>query len=281
MVIQGYRIRNMQLNELPLVLDWAKEEGWNPGIYDTIPFYAADPSGFFVGELNGEIIGAACAINYDKSNAFFGLYIVKKAFRGQGYGFAITQHCLNYANDRNIGLDGVLENIHLYERVRFKMYYKNIRYEHVPKSLIRPITNIKPLRDIPFINLAQYDRQCFPANRNTFLNAWINQPSTEALAYISNGELKGYGVSRRCFSGYKIGPLFADNALIAEALFLNLQARQSGPIYIDIPEINDIGLSLVEKYQMKPVFATARMYTHSLPKIEYDKIIGVTTFELG
>lgn len=281
MMSKAYIIRNMQDYELPMVLDWAKDEGWNPGLYDAIPFYTADPLGFFVGELNGEVIAAVCAVNYDDANAFYGLYIVKKAFRGQGYGLALTNHCLGYAHERNIGLDGVLENIHLYERIGFKMYYKNIRFEHFPQSISNHSFNIKPLVNIDFINIAKYDRQCFPAPRNTFLKAWINQPQTEAFGYMVNGGLKGYGVIRRCISGYKIGPLFADNATIAEALFLKLQDKKSGPIYIDIPEINAIGLSFVEKYQLKPVFATARMYTNGLPKLDYNKIIAVTSFELG
>jgi hypothetical protein len=29
---------------------WANAESWNPGVYDANSFYAADPSGFFLGE---------------------------------------------------------------------------------------------------------------------------------------------------------------------------------------------------------------------------------------
>ena len=33
-----------------------------------------------------------------------------------------------------------------------------------------------------------------------------------------DNKLQGYGVIRKCYQGYKIGPLFADNAKIAETL---------------------------------------------------------------
>jgi GNAT superfamily N-acetyltransferase len=280
---EQYKIRNLKAHELTIALDWAKEEGWNPGVYDAKTFFVADPFGFFAGELNGEIIAVSSAVNYDNNNAFWGLYIVKKSFRGNGYGLALSKHCYQYTRNRNLGLDGVLENVKLYERFGFKMFYKNYRYQHFPLPLHHSISKkIKPLQSIEFNKIASYDLECFPAPRTAFLKAWISQPESDAVGYIDQNMLRGFGVCRRCISGYKIGPLFADNFQIANAIFLTLQNNKGqNPIYIDIPEINQAGLELVNKYQMKAVFSTARMYLKELPEIDYNKIIAVTTFELG
>ena len=44
---------------------------------------------------------------------------------------------------------------------------------------------------------------------------------------------------RKCVTGYKIGPLFADNKLIAEDLFKKLNNfAVSSLIFLDIPEVN-------------------------------------------
>lgn len=278
----GYRIRKMKASELSIAVDWAKAEGWNPGLHDATTFYAADPNGFFIGELNGEAICVANAVNYDNRYSFFGLYIVKKGYRHQGYGIEMTKHCLAYAGNRNSGLDGVLENIPIYERTGYHFYYKNIRYQHMGLPSSMDDAHIQPLTSIPFEDIVEYDRTCFFSSRDRFLKQWISQPDAIALGYIDNGKLLGFGVCRQCYTGYKIGPLFADNSEIAEKLFLALQNNKpNSPVFIDIPETNIIGQMLVSKYKMQNVFATARMYTQELPALDYQKIVGVTTFEMG
>lgn len=277
---QPYHIRLMRPDELQIAIDWAKEEGWDPGIHDAETFYVADPNGFFVGEIDHEIISTACVINYDKHSAFGGLYIVKKPFREMGYGMAMTQHCLKYAGDRNIGVDGVLENVSLYEQIGFHFYFKNIRFKHIVRNLSVDDSHLIALSNIPFEQILAYDNKCFFANRAPFLKKWITQQDATALGYVTGNQLKGYGVCRKCDEGYKIAPLFADNAQIAETLFLALQAKKDF-ILIDVPEINDIGMALAKKYNMLSVFATARMYNHYKPNIADHKIIAVTSFEIG
>lgn len=49
-----YHIRPMQPEDLALALEWARQEGWNPGQADATLFMRADPQGFFVGELQGQ-----------------------------------------------------------------------------------------------------------------------------------------------------------------------------------------------------------------------------------
>ena len=50
-----YKIRRMNKKEVAdIAIKWAEKEGWNPGITDAEPFYAADPKGFFIGEIDGK-----------------------------------------------------------------------------------------------------------------------------------------------------------------------------------------------------------------------------------
>jgi len=82
-------IRRMTKDELVLALDWAADEGWNPGLFDAETFHAADPDGFLLGELDGEPIGSVSAVRYGMEFGFLGFYIVKPAYRGQGYGLRL------------------------------------------------------------------------------------------------------------------------------------------------------------------------------------------------
>ncbi len=84
---------------------------------------------------------------------------------------------------------------------------------------------------------------------------------------------------RRRREGHKIGPLVADNAVVAAGLFDPLSARvpAGDPVFLDVPEPNEAA----QAKRMSPVFETARMYTGDPPSCELDRVYGVTTFELG
>ncbi|MFW2572415.1 GNAT family N-acetyltransferase, partial [Legionella sp. 29fVS95] len=53
---KNYLVERMEKDEVNIAIDWAANEGWNPGLHDAECFYQADPHGFFAGKLNGKII---------------------------------------------------------------------------------------------------------------------------------------------------------------------------------------------------------------------------------
>jgi hypothetical protein len=183
------------------------------------------------------------------------------------------------------GGDGVLENVELYKQIGRVYAYRNARYQGVKPADWLGGDGTVDARDVPFSAIQVLDRACFPAQRDAFLNAWIHQTDAFALAITNEptDTLAGYGVVRKCFDGWKIGPLFATSPEGADTLFRSLIARiPAGDSFVlDIPEPNVEAMALVRRYGMSEVFATARMYTGPLPDITLAWIYGVTTFELG
>lgn len=280
--MENIKIRRMELPEIETALDWAAQEGWNPGLHDGNCFFSTDPNGFFIAEENGSVVGVISAVKYSSNFGFIGFYIVEQSYRGGMAGVALGKHAHSYLIDCNIGLDGVLERIENYKRIGFQYLYKNFRYEGVIDTNPVKEESIVEINKIPFIDILCYDRLCFPSDRADFLNCWLNMPDSKHFAKIENGKINGYGVIRKCRKGYKIGPLFADNVEIAERIFLKLcEATAPEPIYFDTPEANPLAVGLALKYGMKECFATARMYSRGSPKIDVQKIYGVTSFELG
>ena len=87
---------------------------------------------------------------------------------------------------------------------------------------------------------------------------------------------------RPCRVGFKIGPLFADDASAARDLFDALCNKIPGePVFLDIPENNPEALALAKDRGMKEVFGCAKMYYGPAPVLAESEIFGVTTFELG
>lgn len=277
-----YRIGRMSLPDVERAIDWAAGEGWNPGLSDAACFHAIDPNGFFKGEIDGRMIASGSAPIYDAQFAFIGLYVVEPAFRGMGYGLALTKAMFDHVGDLNAGLDGVEMMADRYARLGFRPAHRSVRYTMTPTTSWPGSEQIVPLTQVPFAEVTAYDRRHFFAPRDNFLKAWITQPKAVALGFVDTGRLKGYAVLRKCRSGYKIGPLFADQAEIAEALFIALCNRVIGePVFIDIPEPNHAGLKLAARYDMQPVFACQRMYLRGDPGLPLESIYGITSFEAG
>lgn len=283
MTNRPYSIRQMRRADLETAIAWATDEGWNPGLHDAECFFAADPTGFWIGCLEDEPIATISAVKYGDSFGFVGFYLVKPAYRGQGYGLQLWKAALQTVSGRNVGLDGVLAQQENYQKSGFYFAYRNVRYEGTGGGEGTPNSNLVALSTLPFDMIATYDRPFFPADRVQFLQRWIAQPDSAALGMVQDGTLVGYGVVRACRKGYKIGPLFADQPRFAETLFVALKATvpTGAPIYLDVPEPNAAAVNLAETYEMKRVFETARMYTQACPSLPDDRLFGVTTFELG
>lgn len=275
----AFTLRRMRRSELDLAIEWAACEGWNPGLHDADAFFPTDPHGFFLGILGDEPIGCVSAVAYDGRFGFIGFYIVRPEFRRRGFGKGIWRAATSHLGTRSIGLDGVVAQQVNYEKSGFRLAYSNVRYEGAAGGAAP--AGVVDLRSVPFAQVEAYDAPLFPAARSGFLRRWITQPESVALGIVVDGRLAGYGVVRRCRSGFKIGPLFADSDSLAEDLFRGLAARAEEPLYLDTPEVNGGAVALAERHGMRPVFRTARMYTQTAPALAHERIFGITTFELG
>jgi GNAT superfamily N-acetyltransferase len=276
-------IHPMTRAELDIGIGWAADEGWNPGLHDGDSFHATDPGGFLLGRLDGEPIGMVSAVKYGSGFGFIGFYIVRPAWRGQGHGLALWQAAMSRLQGRLVGLDGVVAQQDNYRRSGFQLAYNNVRHEGVPQRAARRDADVRPLAQVPFDELLRYDTTFFAEPREVFLLHWIAQRGSVVLGIQRNGGLAGYGVLRPCREAFKIGPLCADDAELADRLLRALVATlpAGARVQLDIPAVNPAAVALVAAHGLAPVFQTARMYTAAAPRLPLERLYGVTTFELG
>lgn len=282
-----FSIKVASFEDVKLATKWAEDEGWNPGLHDAKLYYQVDTIGFYMGYLDDEPIASISVVKYDNSFGFLGFYIVKPEYRGQRYGYQLWQKALTHLDGCNVGLDGVVDQQDNYKKSGFKLAHRNIRFVRkggVIESIEQAnADNIKPLSSLEFNDVKKYCASFFPADRNAFLKDWIKQDNSVALGYLENGALQGVGVIRQCASGYKIGPLFADSAEIARAIYLTLSGHvsENDDIFLDVPQVNNEAVKLAEQFAMTQCFETARMYTRTEPDIQLQRTFGITSFEVG
>ncbi|MCF8367262.1 MAG: GNAT family N-acetyltransferase [Bacteroidales bacterium] len=271
---------------LDTLIMWAEAEGWNPGPHDGEVFWQTDPDGYYGYYHDGKLIAGGSVVSYSGCFGFMGFFIVKPEYRSAGIGRKLWMERRNLLlsrikKDAAIGMDGVVAMQQFYSRGGFKIAYRDERYARKGERLnISP--NILPIEPGDYSDIEAYDTQCLGYSRPGFLKAWLNMPKCKTFKHILNRQITGFSVLRKAAVGYKIGPLFADDASIAEELYKAcLNEVRCEDVYLDIPVQNEKALELVKKYKASYVFECARMYYGTPPKQEIEKIFGITTFELG
>lgn len=279
-------IKQMNRDEFNVLVSWASKEGWNPGLNDAEIFWQTDPKGFIAAKIEGELVGGGSIVSYEGNYGFMGFFIIKPEYRGKGLGAELWFHRRDRLKARlkegaAIGMDGVFNMQAFYAKGGFEFTHREIRYEGIASSYEED-ESLKEAKEVPFEALSNYDEKHFPTRRESFLKAWITQPNARSLVMMDNKSITGFGTIRPCETGYKVGPLFADNETIALKLFQALSNHAiSHPIFLDVPETNEKAVEMVTELGMKEIFGCAKMYLGKEPKVASENIYGITTFELG
>ncbi|MCB0699991.1 MAG: GNAT family N-acetyltransferase [Chitinophagaceae bacterium] len=284
--MEELEIKQLDYAGLKELMQWTEEEGWNPGPHDAEVFWATDPQGFMGIYKDEELIGGGSIVSYNGDFGFMGLFLVKPEYRSKGIGSSLWFKRRNTLLSRlkegaTIGMDGVVAMQPFYAKGGFTIAFRDERYskageEHIVNE------HITSIQEEDMDAVLAYDKQCFGFDRPQFMRPWLQMPGTKTFKYMVGDELKGFAAVRRLQKDYKVCPLFADDAMVAEELYKAcLNSSTGAQLIMDIPVTNAQAVELVNKYNAEYIFECARMYYGTPPNLPIDKIFGITTFELG
>ena len=260
-------ITTMTVAELDMVLGWAAEEGWNPGLADATAFHAADPQGYFLARIGNTPVAAISVVNHDAHNAFLGLYLCRPDWRGRGIGLATWTHALRHAENRSVGLDGVPAQEGNYRASGFVRTGQSLRYVgRWPGQTNKGVRDATPL-DLP--QLIALDGRANGYARPRFLGGWTgtNTDLRATRVLTEAGEITSFATWRACGEGTKIGPIIAPDTAAALSLIADIAAlRPDGPLIIDLPEANTPLRRELDTAGFDIPFTTARMYRGAMPE---------------
>ena len=124
----GYDIVFLDMDGIRTAVEWARREGWNPGLKDAEAFAAQDPEGFLGLKVDGELAATISLVSYGPSFGFLGFYICRPDLRGKGLGLALWNAALALKPARTIGLDGVTAQQDNYRKTGFVLAHANFRH---------------------------------------------------------------------------------------------------------------------------------------------------------
>ena len=287
------RIRPLQRDDIPAVTDWARQAGFAPGSGDLAIYRHTDRQGIWVGWLGGERIGCITGVRYNAAYGFLGLYLVRPAWRGRGYGLQLWEHALEHLADLPcIGLEAAPDRVADYAGWGFAPASPTTRWQAIGDGAIPPAPasaegwRLLEGNAIPERAVQAFDAQREPSPRPHFLSQWLHHPAGTVLALIdAAGACHGFGRIRPCLmprgEGWRIGPLMAETPQAVALLLQGLLHRHPGVVLIDAPGANAAAAPLLEQLGFSPVGTTLRMYRGEAPAVSLRDVYGLACLELG
>ena len=140
------------------------KERWDVGPYYYQCVFAFDPKGFFVSEIDQELVNHVCAIRYPNSRSQLGGSVVTEKIRGRGYYAIDTKKALNYCNASytvHVGCDAFQSISHLAEGLGFRTawdtYIASFNLQNIADKLsVTTVSNnflVKSLHEMNFDKL--------------------------------------------------------------------------------------------------------------------------------
>ncbi|MGA2254722.1 MAG: GNAT family N-acetyltransferase [Thermoguttaceae bacterium] len=231
------RIREMNLDDVPLGCRLNDAAGWNQLPADWQRLLALEPTGCFVAEWHGQPVGTTCVTRFD-TIAWISMVLVDAAHRGRGVGTQLMRHALGWLDQcgtRTVRLDATALGRPVYEKLGFVGEYEVARWEGaaVGGELRAEIT---VAADSHMKAIAALDRQATGTPRGPLLaRLFAERPHGMRLA-AAQGRITGFSVVRLGGRARQIGPVVAldisSGSGLLDAAFFDHQGQA---VLLDVP----------------------------------------------
>ncbi len=283
-------------SDIDFVTEISRKEGFAPGVGDLRIYQNTDKQGLWVGWLNNTPLGCIAGVRYNENYGFIGLFLVKKKFRGRGFGLQLWRKAFDHLIDLPcIGLEAAPERVADYSKWGFTVSSKTTRWQWLGDGkLLKENFNIDDIYNFSFVEgssipsnaVEQFDEKRETTPRPHFLSNWLNHPAGRVIAVLDReGQCHGFGRIRPCLlqkgDGWRIGPLMADSSKLLKILLRKLIDSHPGLIIIDSPGINNSASELFEELGFKSESETFRMYRGYQPPVSMNDVYGLACLELG
>jgi ribosomal protein S18 acetylase RimI-like enzyme len=282
-----FAISTATRDELTEIVRMTIEEArWRASYKVVDAWWALDPAGFFVGRVDGELISQICAIRYDDSYGFMGLFVVRASHRGRRFGIRLAGHAIRHLDGCNISVSAELDRVADYARSGFVLTSDDFIYLGVAARCATEISFVVPYDESALDAVADYDRRCFPAARREFLARLFEMEDCVVYVYRQAGDVRGYVAAYPIHEAWTVAPCFADTLEIARELIHAAVNRVPEGALIEMNvqcenrQAQALVVAMVE-YQMEVELKLARMYTKGVPTIESAKVWLATFFFVG
>jgi predicted N-acetyltransferase YhbS len=233
-------IRTMRASDVDDALQLSTSVGWNQIAADWHRMYHLEPSGCFVAQYQGHVVGTTLCCLFGNV-AWLAMVIVQENLRGRGLGSLLVQRGLDFARQHGIDsvrLDATPLGQHVYRRFGFEPQFELIRMGGVVRTSnpTSPPSNltIRTASVVDLPALFEYDRHATHTDRHKLLDRLFSE-WTPLVACSRDGRVHGFLAHREGRLAIQPGPC-AGTRGAARALFRHaLSSRAGTSVIADIP----------------------------------------------
>jgi GNAT superfamily N-acetyltransferase len=228
-------------SELDDVSALVREARWNQLAADWRIFLAlgrlyAIPTG------EGRIVATTATLAYGGRFAWISMVLVAGEYRRRGFATRLMQQAMrDLAATKLVPvLDATPDGREVYRRLGFKDswgFQRLIRRERQSASAPAPAgVTVRPITDADWQAVCTYDAAAFGAERSAVLAGLRGRLPAADLIAMHADEIVGFLLGRDGRLAAHIGPLIADDDVIARALAVRALDAIDGPLFIDLAD---------------------------------------------
>lgn len=230
------KYRTMTADDIPDGLRLCRKAKWNQMEPDWQIFLQNSPGACMVATFQDQIVGTVTTIRYGHSFSWIGMVLVDPVFRRQGIGQQLLQEALQLLQaEETVKLDATPAGREVYLKLNFVDEYPLTRMNLMLTEAIPNYIRARAILKEDFPRLIEFDRNIFGADRASLLQ-WMWEKAPEFAFLIEEGnEIKGYSMGRYGHDFIHIGPIIAQNIVIAQDLLIPALNKCAGsPLILDV-----------------------------------------------
>jgi GNAT superfamily N-acetyltransferase len=249
-------IRTWKQADLAYITESIQREGWGHAKRDVERCWSLEPSGCFVAESDGDLVGHVFSVLFGEIG-WIGLLIVNPEKRGIGVGAVLMEAAISYLEDRGartIKLEAVAEAAPLYRRLGFADAFDSLRFHGIPQRNVkksRKTKTVSVMYEADIAEIAEFDAQYFGSNRLSVLKSLRSDFPQYCFYAKENQRTNGYIMARKTLNGLWLGPWVSIDSRVAELLFSKLLEaieKDAKEMRLGFPAVNRNATKLVNKY---------------------------------
>lgn len=233
-------IRQLNADDISAGLRLNSQNGWNQLARDWQRQLDLEPRGCFAAELDGQLVGTACACVFE-SIAWVNLVLVDQVYRGRGIGTSLMRWVLKYLDKREVStirLDATPLGRPIYERLGFETDYELVRYEGTPSGVPHEPVEVTVASADDLNEITRLDQQVTGTPRGRLLNYIQAHQLDPLLIVVGAGGIKGYASYRPGMRAWQIGPCLGANDACRALLAAIANRLEQQPVFLDIPALH-------------------------------------------
>lgn len=215
--------------------------------------------------------------------------IVKEDYRKFGIGKKLFRQVMDVMKERNVGGTSLSNRITFYAQFGWTIKSYTLHYNAGP---VNPeyVSNppegdfeIVPLKDVSLADFIAYDSELHTVPRAVYISNWASWHKARTYVALRSGRIRGYGVLRPADVGHRMYPLYADEPVIARALFCKLveDLPAEEPVIFTQPVDNDAANDIVAANKFVSYLSMTRLYNKCDIPVDLRRVYTVSSTEYG